>query len=275
MKIKNHLLHYDNGNAINYKSTPNKGRKYKPQYIVMHYTAATTARSTINWFMRKEAKASAHLLIDELGRITQFAPFNIVTWHAGRSSWYDLRGMNNYAIGIELVNGGKLSRINDTWVCPVDKQPVPNEEVLMASHKNESNTSAWQTYTQVQLTTAIEVAAAITRHYSIQDVLGHEDVSPGRKIDPGPAFPMDHFKSQVFGHAMDQEQTFMTTASLNVRTGAGTQYGTVCNPLQRGTIVSVLAKDNNWSLISVDQDQDGIIDIEGWVYNKYLHPRSA
>lgn len=275
MKIKNHLLHYDNGNPISYKPTPNKGRKYKPQYIVMHYTGATTARSTINWFLRKEAKASAHILIDERGGITQFAPFNIVTWHAGRSSWYNLMGMNNYAVGIELVNGGKLSRVNGTWICPIDKQPIPNEEVLMTNHKNESITSAWQEYSQEQLDTAIEVSTAIARHYGILDVLGHEDIAPTRKIDPGPAFPMLHFKSQVIGRADTQTPLYTTTANLNIRAGAGTQYPTISSPLPKGTVVEVLMQDNSWSFVSIDEDMDGVVDIEGWVYNKYLQQKTA
>jgi N-acetylmuramoyl-L-alanine amidase len=76
----------------------------------MHYTAATTAASATDWFLRPIAQASAHLLIDKDGAITQFAPFNIITWHAGTSIWHGLIGMNKYSIGIELVNAGRLSK---------------------------------------------------------------------------------------------------------------------------------------------------------------------
>ena len=79
MKIKNLLLYHDDGRPITYKATPNRGGKYTPQYLVIHYTAATTDASCISWFGNLVAQASAHLLIGRDGDITQFAPFNVVT----------------------------------------------------------------------------------------------------------------------------------------------------------------------------------------------------
>ncbi|HUS01197.1 MAG TPA: N-acetylmuramoyl-L-alanine amidase, partial [Chitinophagaceae bacterium] len=161
MQIKNHLLFHDNGNPVSFRATPNKGGRYKPEYLVMHYTAATTAASSINWFLNPVAKASAHLLIARDGVITQFAPFNTVTWHAGKSAWKGLNGLNQFAIGIELVNGGRLAKTGNAWVCPVDQRKVPNTEVVIAVHKNEQNPAPWHQYTAAQLQVAIEVAAAL------------------------------------------------------------------------------------------------------------------
>lgn len=270
MKIKRHFLYYDNGNQVTYKPTPNKGKKYTPQYIVMHYTGATTARSTINWFMRKEAKASAHLLIDEQGDITQFAPLNTITWHAGQSNWYNLNGMNSYSIGIELVNGGKLSRVNGEWICPIDKQSIPDERVLMTNHKNEHITSAWHDYTERQIASAIDVSIAILNYYPVVDVLGHDDIAPERKVDPGPAFPMKHFRSQVLGRFSSGVDIYETTVSLNVRSGPGSQYATVSSPLAQGAMVQVLKKQGRWCWVEAVNSNQDIVDIEGWVYSKFI-----
>src|SRR4030095_12501663 len=108
MLIKNNLLFNDDGSQVNFTPTPNKRGVYTPQYLVMHYTAVTTFESTLNHFQNPNAKASAHLLIGRDGKVAQFAPFNIVAFHAGESQWKGLSGLNNFSIGIELVNGGKL-----------------------------------------------------------------------------------------------------------------------------------------------------------------------
>lgn len=55
MQIKNHLLIKDDGNPVTFKATPNKGGRFIPQYLVMHYTAATTANSAISWFQNPNA----------------------------------------------------------------------------------------------------------------------------------------------------------------------------------------------------------------------------
>ncbi|MBC7850632.1 MAG: N-acetylmuramoyl-L-alanine amidase, partial [Chitinophagaceae bacterium] len=120
MKIVKHILHGNDGKPVNFVATPNKGGLFAgtfPSYLVMHYTAATTANSAINWFANKNAKASAHLLIARDGTVTQFAPFNTITWHAGDSQWTGLIGLNRYSIGIELVNAGRLQKTGNNYVC--------------------------------------------------------------------------------------------------------------------------------------------------------------
>lgn len=133
MKIIHHRLYTADGKPVAFEQTPNKGGIYIPHYLVMHYTAVTRAAGSVSWFLNKNAKASAHLLIDRDGSIVQFTSFNEVTWHAGVSRW---NGLNQYSIGIELVNGGRLSKSGNNWMCPVDKRVVPDIEVVMAKHKN-------------------------------------------------------------------------------------------------------------------------------------------
>lgn len=270
MQIKNHLLFDDDGNQVPFKATPNKGGRYTPQYLVMHYTAATTAESAISWFLNPIAQASAHLVIARDGKVTQFAPFNIVTWHAGKSQWRGLIGLNQFAIGIELVNGGRLMRSGNKWVCPVDRCQVPDDQVIMAVHKNETAEAAWQTYTPEQLDVAAKIAALLVTNYNLKDIVGHEDIAPIRKSDPGPAFPMASFRAKAMGRRDETIDDFVTSAELNIRSGPGTTFPPLTAPLPPGTPVTVLKTDGTWSFVEVMATVNGVMDLEGWVSSKFL-----
>ncbi|MXV49817.1 N-acetylmuramoyl-L-alanine amidase [Pedobacter sp. HMF7647] len=270
MKISNHLLFDNEGKQVSFKPTPNKGGRYTPQYLVMHYTAATTAESAISWFMTPIAQASAHLLIDRDGTVTQFAAFNIICWHAGKSQWNGLVGMNQFSIGIELVNAGRLQKSGDKWICPVDQQHVADDEVIIATHKNENTPAAWQQYSGKQLEVAIEIAALLVKTYGLKDVVGHDDISPIRKSDPGPAFPTGSFRSKVMGRKDETIGEFITAEDLNIRSGAGTAFSTLSDPLPKGTKVSLLKSEGTWSFVEVMETVHGIMDLEGWVSSKFL-----
>jgi N-acetylmuramoyl-L-alanine amidase len=270
MKIQNHLLFDNNNQQVDFRPTPNKGGKLSPQYLVMHYTAATEARGSISWFLNKQAKASAHLIIDRDGTITQFAPFNIVTWHAGESEWNGLIGLNKYSVGIELVNGGRLARGTNGWICPVDKKAVPETDVVIARHKNESNENGWQAFTDKQIQTSIEVVTLIVRTYDLKNVVGHDDIAPHRKTDPGPAFPMGSFRSRVMGRKENEPTIYSTTTAVNIRSGAGTQFPTITDPLPKNTEVIVLKREGNWTFAEVIGIVNGLNDLEGWIFSKYL-----
>ena len=174
-------------------------------------------------FLNPTAQASAHLVIAADGAVTQCAPFNVVTWHAGRSQWKGLHGLNQFSIGIEIVNGGRLERRGEKWTCPVDKVTIPDDDVVMAMHKNETQVAAWHEYTSKQLEVSLQIAAALVSHYGLQDVLGHDDISPMRKSDPGPAFPMSSFRAKAMGRKDDTMDEYVTADKLNIRSGAGTQ----------------------------------------------------
>lgn len=147
--------------GVAYRATPNKGSVITPIYIVMHYDAASNATSAINWMTDPKSQVSAHLHISRDGVVTQLVPFNQKAWHAGVSKWNGLTGLNSYSIGIELQNTGT------------------------------------QEYTDVQINTAIEVCKAIIANYNIREIIGHNDIAPGRKPDPGKQFPWAKFKSLV------------------------------------------------------------------------------
>lgn len=111
------------------------------------------------------ARVSSHLLISRRGALTQFVPFDRRAWHAGVSSHRGRERCNDYSIGIELEG--------------TDDRP----------------------YTQSQYDTLVDVLAALLRHYprlSLSGVVGHSEIAPERKTDPGPAFDWPRLY-RVFG----------------------------------------------------------------------------
>ncbi len=110
MRINNHRLIADDGTPVRYVETPNKGGLMTPEYLIMHYTAGSSAEGSVSWMCNPAAKAAAHLVIGRDGSLTQLAPFNRITWHAGKSEWEGRSGLNGFSIGIELDNAGKLER---------------------------------------------------------------------------------------------------------------------------------------------------------------------
>lgn len=273
MKITRNLLYNNDGKPVSFVSTPNKRGlflKGDPRFLIMHYTAATTERSSISWFANKAANAAAHLLIDRDGSITQFAKFNEIVWHAGESQWGNLSGMNKYSIGIELGNGGRLLKTGSHYTCAVDKKIIPDNEVVFATHKNESTESAWHNYTDTQMQVATEVGMLLVKTYALTDVLGHEDISPYRKSDPGPAFAMSSFRSKIYGRKPNILNVKTTTTEVNIRSGAGTAFAAITSPLPKNTKVHVLKTEGTWSFVEVIQKVHGLNDLEGWVASKYL-----
>ncbi|MCL4408827.1 1,6-anhydro-N-acetylmuramyl-L-alanine amidase AmpD [Aliidiomarina haloalkalitolerans] len=118
-------------------------------------------------------RVSAHCLIRRDGEIIQYVDFDQRAWHAGVSSWQGRERCNDFAIGIELEG--------------TDNTP----------------------YTESQYQVLAQVAGALTKHYprlSADRIVGHEDIAPGRKTDPGPAFNWDYFRSLLQQETQQEAQ---------------------------------------------------------------------
>jgi N-acetylmuramoyl-L-alanine amidase len=218
MKIIDHRLCKDDGTPYPFVESPNHGGKLTAEFLVMHFTAGSSAKSAIDWLKNPSAHASAHLVIGRDGSITQLVPFDTVAWHAGKSLWDGREGVNNFSLGIEMDNAGKLTRQGTEWVSWVG-QAVPDGEVMQATHKNETEPAGWHSYTEAQIQAALEVGLLLMREYQLKEVVGHEDIAPGRKNDPGPAFPMSSFQARLKGHAEDPPSVPEVTATLLERLG--------------------------------------------------------
>lgn len=156
------------------------------RFLVIHFTSGASAESSINFWKTPAAKgASAHIVIDRDGTIFQCRPFNMTCGHAGKSRWKGFEGLNTCSIGIELANAGDYSKLACKWT----KLPL-----VRAKHKNGGPIQEWEAYPEAQMNACIEVSKALVERYNLDDVIGHEDIAPDRKNDPGPAFKMQELR---------------------------------------------------------------------------------
>jgi N-acetylmuramoyl-L-alanine amidase len=257
MRIEDHRLV-----DVVFEQTPNvsAGRKITQELIVLHYTAGPDAESSVRHLLNPASQSSAHLVIGRDGDVTQLADFTQRAWHAGRSRWLGQPDVNSRSIGIELDNAGRLVQIGSTYRAWFGRS-YPEDQVLGASHKNESGMSWWHAFTEPQLEACLEVCQALAAAYDIQDIVGHDDVS--NKSDPGPAFPLESIRSRVFGREGDEPERplgVVVASRLYIRNAPG---GTLAGePLPRGTEVEILGRDGDWLEVDVVR--------RGWVAARFI-----
>lgn len=191
----------EGGSKVPLVPTPNMGGPIRPRFLIVHYTAGTSTAGALSWLANPAARASAHLVVGREGAVHQMVPFDRCAWHAGRSRWGEIVGLNRCSIGVELVNAGRLTRLGDgRWVSAFG-QTIAEDDVLVATHRREAVPAGWQRFPPAQLEALAGVANAIRRAYAIEEMLGHDDIAPGRKVDPGPAFPMAELQREVMARA--------------------------------------------------------------------------
>lgn len=191
--------------GVPYVPSPNSRGTIVPKILVIHNTGGGTVKSAVNWFANPESKVSAHLVIGRDGSITQCVPFNQKANHAGLSSWKNFtqgNSINGCSIGIELVNAGMLGveangGLYDRLMHSIK---IEASNAIKAVHKNGPNEEFfWEKYPETQMKVLRDVAKLICSSYQIREIVGHDDVAPRRKIDPGPAFPMHEFRHAILG----------------------------------------------------------------------------
>ena len=248
-----------------YMPSPNtSGTLRDPSLLVLHYTASGGTPDPDAKYFQREGTASAHLVIGRDGTIVQCVPFNKKAWHAGKSSWKGRRGCNHFSIGIELDNWGLLSKkANGNYYSYAGVQ-VSADKVFVAKNK-QGKGQYWEDYSEVQLHALKGVISAILAEYpTISEIVGQEDVSPGRKIDPGPAlYPtMDHFNSIFLEHRNRDEsydaKVVTIDSDLNLRETPG---GKIIGSKEHGSHVTVLYEMGDWARVS-----------SGWLHCNYLMP---
>lgn len=179
---------------INLQYQPSKNfdeRKVKkltvtPQYIILHYTANCDKKSVLSWFKNALNPTSAHYVIGPNGQITQTVDPDKRAWHAGDSSWKNNTDMNAYSIGIEIVNPGFTQQKTDP--CPqTDDDPWNKNSSLQVS----GSELHWYPFTKAQIQSLIALCQQLMLRYQIppENILGHSDIAPHRKSDPGPLLP--------------------------------------------------------------------------------------
>ena len=171
------------------------GKIHDHKFIVMHYTATDLAAPAIAWLRTPASKASAHVVIDRDGTVTQLVPFDTIAWHAGHSQYKGYRELNLYSIGIELVNPGPVHHIRP-GVYSGGQRPYAEKDVF-----HDPTGRAWALYTEDQLRAAAPVVLDVEAQFGACELTGHEFICdpPGRKLDPGPAFSWVHFRELCDG----------------------------------------------------------------------------
>ena len=138
--------------------------------VVIHYTTNDDAADSLQTLTSPVRKVSAHYLIDRQGGLYQLVPENRRAWHAGQAYWAGVTDINSVSLGIEIDNAGNA---------PFD---------------------------EAQIATLLNLLSDIQTRHKIRaaNVVGHADVSPGRKVDPGPYFPWRRLAQAGFGLWCDQ-----------------------------------------------------------------------
>ena len=147
--------------SINY--SPNFDRKKRSismvKYLIFHYTGMRSENAAIKRLTNKNSKVSCHYFIKNNGEIIKMVPDLYISWHAGISSWKKDKSLNSNSIGIEISNPGHYYK-----------------------YKN---------FSQKQITSIIKLSKNLKKKYKIkkENILGHSDIAPLRKKDPGEKFP--------------------------------------------------------------------------------------
>lgn len=202
MEIKNHRLV-----GAPYRAARVIGPEIKPELIILHDTAGRLDKgSSVKWFQSAECKTSAHVVIERDGSIVQMVPFNRKAAHAGVSHFAGRQYCNTFSIGIEIVNPGKLDSKGRAWF---HKSSEPGFNPLELEHKitNEHGDGYWMPYTDEQIAAVKRLCRALMQEYpDVNHITTHWKVSPRRKIDTNPLFPLDEVIAYAEGWDDDEPE---------------------------------------------------------------------
>ena len=128
----------------------------RPYILLMHYTGMQSAEAAIERLTDPESGVNVHYIVDEEGRVLDLVPEECRAWHAGVSYWQGESDINSASIGVEIVNPG--------------------------------HEFGYREFPQVQMKAVLKLSQEIIKRHEIKYVLGHSDVAPERKQDPGELF---------------------------------------------------------------------------------------
>ena len=149
---------------INYSSNfyPVKRNKKKIKFLIFHYTGMKKESAAIKKLTKIQSEVSSHYLIKNNGEIVTLVPDLYIAWHAGVSSWKNYSTLNKHSIGIEICNPG-----------------------------HQFN---YKRFSKKQINSLLKLSKYLIKKYKIdpKNILGHSDIAPSRKKDPGEKFPWQY-----------------------------------------------------------------------------------
>ncbi len=158
---------------IYFNFSPNYSKKKRPKkqivFVIIHYTGMQSEIDSVKRLKNPDLEVSCHYIINRQGKITQMVRDKYVAWHAGKSKWKNFKDLNKYSLGVELVNKG---------------------------HK-----FGYQKFSNQQIKSLIKLCKKLKKKYLIkkENFLGHSDIAPLRKIDPGEKFPWKELSNNNLG----------------------------------------------------------------------------
>ena len=157
---------------------PSKRSENKVKFIIIHYTGMRKETDALRRLTDIQSQVSCHYFIKYNGKIIELMPDLYVAWHAGRSKWRNYKSLNYSSLGIEISNPG---------------------------HEYD-----YKNYNKKQISSLIYLLKNLVKKYTInsKNILGHSDIAPDRKKDPGEKFPWKILaKNKVsFWHKLKQKE---------------------------------------------------------------------
>ena len=155
----------------NYSPNFNPIKRHKTQikFLIFHYTGMKKESDAINKLTNFKFDVSCHYFIKNNGKIFVMVPDSYIAWHAGKSRWKHYKSLNRYSIGVEISNPGH--RFN------------------------------YKEFSKEQIQSIVNLSKMLIKKYKIKskNILGHSDVAPDRKKDPGEKFPWKELAKKRIG----------------------------------------------------------------------------
>lgn len=197
MRIVNHLL-----SDVAFQKARWTGGEITPTIVVLHDTAGRLEKgNSARYLADNPAQVSVHFVVEQDGTITQQVLTNRRANHAGKSNFNGRANCNDFSIGIEIVNPGRMTRVNATqavawWGQQMATTLFDIREMTTPEHGH----GLWMNYPELQLAAVISLLEALFAAIpTLKDITTHWYVSPGRKVDTNPLFPLDHVRARVLG----------------------------------------------------------------------------
>ena len=167
---------------------PKKRKSKQIKFIIFHYTGMKRELEAINKLTNIQSEVSSHYLIKTNGNIITLVPDLYVAWHAGKSSWKSYKSLNQNSIGIEITNPG--------------------------------HEFGYKKFSKKQISSLLKLSKFLIKKYKInsKNILGHSDIAPQRKKDPGEKFPWEYLSKNKIGlwHTLkNQELTKNRNLKIN------------------------------------------------------------
>lgn len=192
------------GHASSIRKLPSTNFNSRVRFVVIHHTSANFEQSVNILTKPSDNPVSSHYLVPDPSddsytqktlKVYELVPENKRAWHAGRSYWGGKTGLNDQSIGIEVVN--------QTYCVDPDK-----DEFVRAGKPVPKRLCFYPDFPETQMQVLIDLLKGIQSRYpEIPPInyIGHSDIAPGRKIDPGPRFPWQRLYKLGFGAWFDDD----------------------------------------------------------------------